>query len=67
MFVRVKDPATKHEFDVPETDWRLKAGIFTRIKPDRYPPVSRPRRAKHYINWKKKTAPAVDVKETENG
>lgn len=65
-FVRVKDPTTKHEFDVPESDWRLKAGIFTRIKEDRYPPAHSPRRAKHYIP-RKTTAAAVDVKEADNG
>jgi hypothetical protein len=59
MFVRVKDGSTGHEFDVPESDWRISAGIFTRVKEDRYPPVERPRRAKHYIP-KKKAAVAVD-------
>jgi hypothetical protein len=48
-FVRVKDKETGHEFDVPETDWRISEGIFTVVKGDRFPPVDRPRPPKHNI------------------
>lgn len=65
MFVRVKDPATGHEFDVPENDWRLRDGLFTRVKTDRYPPVDRPRRAKYSIPRKKQTAVAVEKEPTD--
>jgi hypothetical protein len=43
VFVRVKDKSSGHEFDVPETDWRIEAGHFTPVKTDRYPasPVAR--------------------------
>lgn len=61
-FVRVKDPDTKHEFDVPEADPRIKAGRLERIKSDRYPPVDRPRRAKHYLP-PMKAAVAVETEE----
>lgn len=49
-FVRVKDKTTRHEFDVPETDWRIEAGLFIRVKGNRFPPVSRPRQPKHYLH-----------------
>jgi hypothetical protein len=66
MFVWVKDSSTGHEFDVPDNDWRIKAGIFIRVKEDRYPPVERPRRAKFHIP--KKAAVAVEsMKEPTNG
>lgn len=67
MFVRVKDPTTRHEFDVPETDWRLRDGIFARIKTDRYPPVNSPRRAKHYIPRKTTATPVESSKEPADG
>jgi hypothetical protein len=49
VFVRVKDKDSGHEFDVPETDWRIGEGIFTPVKGDRYPAVDRPRKPKHNI------------------
>lgn len=49
MFVRVKDKDSGHEFDVPETDWRISEGIFTVVKGDRYPAVDRPRFPKYNI------------------
>lgn len=48
-FVRVKDKDSGHEFDVPETDWRIGEGIFTVVKGDRFPSVDRPRPPKHKI------------------
>lgn len=47
MFVRVRDKATRHEFDVPETDPRIGDG-FELVKGDRFPPVDRPRITKHF-------------------
>jgi hypothetical protein len=67
MFVWVKDPATGHQFDVPENDWRLDAGIFTRIKEDRYPPVARPRQAKFNTTRKKAAVAVESMKEPTNG
>ena len=49
MFVRVKDKDSGHEFDVPESDWRIREGIFAPVKSDRFPPVSRPRPPKFNI------------------
>jgi hypothetical protein len=60
-FVRVKDTTTKHQFDVPENDWRIAAGHLELIKADRYPSVDRPRRAKHHIP--RKTAEPVEPTE----
>ena len=51
-FVRVKDKETGHEFDVPETDWRISEGILAPVKSDRYPAVDRPRPPKHNIGAK---------------
>lgn len=48
-FVRVKDKETGHEFDVPDSDWRIKEQLFVPVKGDRFPAVDRPRVAKHKI------------------
>lgn len=58
-FVRVKDKDTKHEFDVPESDWRIDAGLFERVKADRYPAVEYPLRPKYY------TKPATRAEKKE--
>lgn len=47
-FVRVKDPSTGHQFDVPETDPRI-GKVFTALDSDRYPRARSPRPPKHYI------------------
>lgn len=49
-YVRVKDPSTGHEFDVPETSSLLRRGLVKPVKGDRYPPSHYPRRAKHRID-----------------
>jgi len=48
-FIRVRDKDTRHEFDVPESDWRIRAGLFEPVKSDRYPAVVLPRKPKHHI------------------
>lgn len=50
MFVRVRDPQTRHEFDVPESSHLLRKGLVERVKPKQYPPALYQRRAKHYID-----------------
>ena len=50
MYIRVKDPSTGHEFDVPERSSLLRRGLVRPIKGDRYPPSHYPRRAKHHID-----------------
>lgn len=50
MFVRVKDPATGHEFDVDERSPLLSDELVRRVKGDRYPPSERPRAPKHHID-----------------
>jgi hypothetical protein len=59
VFVRVRDKTTRHEFDVPEDDWRIAEEIFVLIKSDRFPPVDRPRPPKHHtpINSVKEVKP----------
>ncbi|MFE5309701.1 hypothetical protein [Isoptericola sp. NPDC056605] len=47
MFIRVKDPSTGHEFDVPEADPRLADGRLKRVKDERYPPSTLVRHPKH--------------------
>lgn len=49
MYVRVKDPDTKHEFDVREDSALLRKGRVERVKDDRYPPSRVARRPKHHI------------------
>lgn len=44
-FVRVRDKDTGHHVDVPETDWRIDAGIFVPLKS--VGPSHLPRAAKH--------------------
>lgn len=64
MFVWVRDPSTGHEFDVPVNDWRITAGIFTRVKESRHPPVGRPRPAKPNIRKRRPAAPVESTKES---
>ena len=62
QFIRVKDPETGHEFDVPETDWRIGEGIFVPIKSDRYPPIDRARRPKHQLIQPKRATNSKEPK-----
>lgn len=48
MFVRVKDPQTRHEFDVDELSYLLRKGLVERVKPKQYPPALYQRSAKHH-------------------
>lgn len=57
MFVRVRDPQTRHEFDLPEGHRLLRLGLVVRVKPRRYPPSSRARRPKHHVNLSGRTVP----------
>lgn len=50
MFVRVRDPETGHEFDLPEDHLLIRRGSVVRVKPKQYPPASRPRRPKHHVD-----------------
>lgn len=49
MFIRVKDPSTGHEFDVPEDSALLRRGLVVAVKSDRYPPSRFPRLGKNRI------------------
>lgn len=46
-FIRVKDSATGHEFDVLDTHPRIGEALKP-IKPVQYPPSPKPRPPKHY-------------------
>lgn len=48
LWVRVKDPVTKHEFDRLENDPAVISGRFERVKSQAYPPAEQPRRPKHF-------------------
>lgn len=50
LYVRVRDPQTKHEFDVREDSPLLRRGVVERIKPRLYPPAKRPRPTKYHLN-----------------
>lgn len=49
MFIRVRDPQTRHEFDVPEDSSLLAAELVEPVKQDRYPPSQYPRPPKHHL------------------
>ena len=68
QFIRVRDPETRHEFDVPETDKRLTSGLYIPVKSVKYPPAPRPRPAKHHVASKgvtRKPSSAAEMKEAE--
>lgn len=68
-FIRVKDPATGHEFDVPETNKRLVAGVYVPVKSKKYPPSPRVRPAKHFVASKgvtSKPSEAAEPKDVKN-
>jgi hypothetical protein len=50
MFVRVQDPDTRHEFDLPETHPFIASGLVRRVKVDRYPPSPVIRPPKYYMD-----------------
>jgi hypothetical protein len=50
LWVRVKDPLTKHEFDRREDDPAVISGRFERVKRKGFPPSPQPRPPKHYLN-----------------
>jgi len=47
-FIRVRDPETKHEFDVRETSLLLRRELVTVVKQAAYPPSPVARRTKHH-------------------
>lgn len=67
MFVRVKDQATGHEFDVPEEDWRI-GESFQLLSKKNYPPARSPRLAKHNVAAKavKKEVRLGDVPDSQH-
>lgn len=64
-FVRVRDKETRHEFDVPASDWRIEAGLFEQVKPSTYPPVALPRPATHFVASKGVTVKPSVAAETK--
>ena len=70
QFIRVRAKETRHEFDVPESDWRIEAGLFEQVKPSTYPPVAYPRPAHNFVASKgvaSKPSVAADTKEAHSG
>lgn len=70
MWIRVKDPDTKHEFDVPETSRLLTKGLVTPVKGSRYPAAEYPRPPKYHLSLAarraaEKPAPAGEGTTTE--
>jgi len=60
MYVRVRDRATRHEFDVPEGDKRI--GVqFDLVKKKQYPPSPVQRRPKHHLNLAGRPVPRLPV------
>lgn len=52
VYVRVKDPDTKHEWDEPEGSPLIRDGKVQVVKSDRYPPSTVARPAKHHLERK---------------
>ena len=50
LFVRVKDPATGHEFDVHEDSILLRRELVVQVKPKLYPPSPIRRAPKHHLD-----------------
>lgn len=48
-FIWVKDPDTRHEFDLPEGHHLIRKGLVTPVKGNRFPPSPIARRPKHHI------------------
>jgi len=48
-FVRVRDPETKHEFDVRENSLLLRRELVTVVKQAAYPPSPVARPTKHHV------------------
>lgn len=63
-WVRVKDPSTKHEFDVPEGDPRI-GSTLEAVKADLYPPAQYPRPAKHHAPARSLVKPPASRKTPE--
>lgn len=69
-FIRVRDPETKHEFDVLDTDTRITAEQLVPVKSKQYPPAKRPRPAKHFVaskNVNSKPSETAENKEAHSG
>ncbi len=47
-YIRVKDPTTGHEYDLPEGSALIAKGLVEPVKGDRYPPAEQPRRPKYH-------------------
>lgn len=72
VYIRVKDPETKHEWDEPETSPLITKGQVQVVKSERYPPTTTMRPTKYYLPAKgRKPAPAGEgtttKKENEDG
>lgn len=49
-YVRVKDPQTRHEFDMPENHPHITNGLVEVVKPKQYPPAPVMRAPKHHLS-----------------
>lgn len=52
VYVRVKDPKTKHEWDEPQGSPLISKGLVDVVKSDRYPPSTVIRPTKHFLGRK---------------
>lgn len=50
FYIRVKDPSTKHEFDLPEEHPWVTSGEVLPVKSDRYPLSAQQRPAKFHLD-----------------
>lgn len=56
MYVRVRDPQTGHEFDMPDNHPHIAKGLVQIVKAKQYPPAAVMRRPKHHVKLARRSA-----------
>lgn len=79
VYVRVRDKATRHEFDMPANHPHITKGFVELVKQRRYPPATVMRRPKHHLRLApasaardraaspEATVPTTAIEETQHG
>ena len=56
LYLRVKDPDTGHEFDLPANHPHITKGLVHLVKAAQYPPAAVMRRPKHHVKLARRSA-----------
>jgi hypothetical protein len=59
IYVRVRDPQTRHEYDMPSTHPHITRGLVIPLDSRRWPPVAVPRPPKHHVELTKLAVPSA--------